>query len=285
MDTRFLESLLAVVETGSIAAAARYQGLTAAAVSQRIRVLEAELGCRLLVRSAQSAKPTSECLRMLGAARDLVRDADRLAVHVTLDGLRGPYRLGTISTAMLDCVPKVVRQFRLKAPDVQLAVRPGSSQSLFEEFKAGIVDAVIVVAPPFTPPKEVKQALIAEEPFCLIRPAHAGAVSDEENLPWIVYDRSTWGGRQIAKYFDKDRGDVPTLCELDSLETIAAMVEEGLGQAIVPIWGRLEDLHPTIKIIPLGASSAELRSVVLLQNGSSAVRAIDRLLLNTLSVI
>ena len=36
MDSRFLESLVAVVEEGSIAAAARAQGITPAAISQRI---------------------------------------------------------------------------------------------------------------------------------------------------------------------------------------------------------------------------------------------------------
>jgi DNA-binding transcriptional LysR family regulator len=43
MDIRFLESLIAVVETGSIAGAARLQYLTAAAVSQRIQALEKEI--------------------------------------------------------------------------------------------------------------------------------------------------------------------------------------------------------------------------------------------------
>ncbi|WP_305417582.1 LysR family transcriptional regulator [Photobacterium leiognathi] len=42
MDTRFLETLITVVEQGSIAAAAREQLLTPAAVSQRIQSLERE---------------------------------------------------------------------------------------------------------------------------------------------------------------------------------------------------------------------------------------------------
>ncbi|TYC61982.1 LysR family transcriptional regulator [Rhodobacterales bacterium] len=51
MDTRFLESLLAVVRHGSIVAA--LQSLTLAAVSQRIQVLERDLGVPLFDR-----KPT-----------------------------------------------------------------------------------------------------------------------------------------------------------------------------------------------------------------------------------
>ncbi len=44
MDTEFLESFVKVVEHGSVAEAARRLNLTAAAVTQRIRALEREIG-------------------------------------------------------------------------------------------------------------------------------------------------------------------------------------------------------------------------------------------------
>lgn len=275
MDTRFLESLLAVVEVGSIAGAARQQGLTAAAVSQRVKVLEAELGCPLLVRSAQSAKPTGECLRMLPAAKALIRDAQRLSVHVAQDGLKGPYRLGAISTALLDYVPKLVRQFRSTAPDVEFTVQPGSSQTLYESFRAGGLDAVLVVAPPFSVPKEVRLSPVAKEPLCRIRPMISEGECKSGALPWLVYDRSTWGGRHIAGQLERIQGNEPVLCELDSLETIAAMVEEGLGQAIVPVWACLAAQYKRLQIEPLTSDRPQWRSIVLLQNTSSSSAAID----------
>lgn len=72
MDTRFLESLVAVVETGSIASAARLQNLTATAVSQRIPALEVEFDTPLLSRSAHSARPTEACLNLLPRAQTLL---------------------------------------------------------------------------------------------------------------------------------------------------------------------------------------------------------------------
>ena len=44
MDTRFLDSFVTVVDGGSIAEAARRLNLTPAAVAQRIRALESEIG-------------------------------------------------------------------------------------------------------------------------------------------------------------------------------------------------------------------------------------------------
>ncbi|MCS5514961.1 LysR family transcriptional regulator [Pseudomonas qingdaonensis] len=59
---RFLKSLVAVVETGSIAAAARRENRTAAAISQRVQALERTLGCTLLLRTAHAIRPrTSAC--------------------------------------------------------------------------------------------------------------------------------------------------------------------------------------------------------------------------------
>jgi DNA-binding transcriptional LysR family regulator len=43
MDTRFLESLVTVADSGSIAEAARRLNLTPAGVTQRIRALENEI--------------------------------------------------------------------------------------------------------------------------------------------------------------------------------------------------------------------------------------------------
>src|SRR5215467_14456418 len=51
MDTQFLDSFVTVVDSGSIAEAARRLQLTPGAVAQRIRALESEIGASLVVRS------------------------------------------------------------------------------------------------------------------------------------------------------------------------------------------------------------------------------------------
>lgn len=63
LDNRQLEALAAVIEHGSFGAAAKALSLTLAAVSLRIKSLEAALGQRLLVRGKQvRATPTGQAL-------------------------------------------------------------------------------------------------------------------------------------------------------------------------------------------------------------------------------
>jgi DNA-binding transcriptional LysR family regulator len=64
LDIRFLQSLIAVVETDSIAGAERREKLTPAAISRRIQGLELNLNLTLLSRLAHSARPTETCLAL-----------------------------------------------------------------------------------------------------------------------------------------------------------------------------------------------------------------------------
>lgn len=79
LDVRQLDALAAVIEHGSFGAAARALSLTLAAVSLRIKSLEAALGQRLLVRGKQlRATPAGQAL--LGHVRQLrLMEADLLA--------------------------------------------------------------------------------------------------------------------------------------------------------------------------------------------------------------
>ncbi|WP_298820114.1 LysR family transcriptional regulator [uncultured Roseibium sp.] len=278
MDTRFLESLIAVVESGSIAGAARTQNLTAAAVSQRIRVLETELACELLVRTSHAAQPTPECLRVLPAARELVQAAQRLRSATDAEGLGGPYRLGAVSTVLVDYGPTVIDVFRERAPKAMLTMRPGTSRALYQDLVAGHLDAVLISEPPFSLPKSLRSSLFCEETAVHIVPADADQkTAGDTDLPWIVYDREAWGGRVIWNAFERKfrRGHI--LCELDGLETIAQMVASGAGQAIVPEWRGLTAQRSNLQ--ELSMTTSAVRKMVLVHPTASVVASLTELVL------
>ncbi|WFE90833.1 LysR family transcriptional regulator [Roseibium porphyridii] len=282
MDTRFLESLIAVVESGSIAGAARAQNLTAAAVSQRIRVLETELGSRLLVRTSHAAQPTPECLRVLPAARELVKAAQRLSSATDAQGLGGPYRLGAVSTVLVDYGPTIIDTFKENAPKATLTIRPGTSRVLYQDLVAGHLDAVLISEPPFSLPKSLHSRLFCEEKAVHILPA--GVVKKDVGdavLPWIVYDREAWGGRVIWNACERIIRSGHILCELDGLETIAQMVARGAGQAIVPDWRGLNAQRSNLQ--ELSMTTTAVRKLVLVHPTASVVASLTELVLAAIS--
>lgn len=239
MDTRFLESFVAVVEFGSIAEAGRRLNLTSAGVAQRLRVLEEEFGTPLVTRMGRRVHPTEAGVAVFARARPLLHGIHALR-QVALDGSQsGELRLGAVSTAMTGILPLVMRGLNTSHPNVNIFVAPGTSKDLYERVIAGDLDAAIIVAPPFRMPKGCDWRLIRKEPLLLIRPealADAGPRELLSTQPFIRYDRNHWGGRLAENYLHAS-GIVPKeRFELDALEAIAVMVDSGLGVSLVPDW-------------------------------------------------
>ena len=93
MDVRFLESFIEVADCNSIAEAARRLNVTPAAVAQRLKALEEELGHALVGRAGRTVRPTASGLAMLPAARRLVDDARNLRAMAAADQPAGELRL------------------------------------------------------------------------------------------------------------------------------------------------------------------------------------------------
>lgn len=242
MDTRYLKSLITVVECGSIAHAARSEGLTAAAISQRILALERQLGIELLSRLGHAAKPSEACLALLPRARRIVREVALLAGDADGVGLTGELRVGAISTVLTGLLPAALRDLTERAPNLKLVIVPGTSRSLYQALLSGELDAALLVAPPFELPKSLQSTVLRKEPLVLLSKSKSSSsiVSQLQTQPYIRYDPDAWGARHAQRYL-ADNGLMPTpLVDLDALETIAMLVSEGLGVSLVPYWSGFE---------------------------------------------
>lgn len=261
MDTRFLESLLAVVDHGSIVAAAQSQALTPAAVSQRIQVLERDLGQTLLERKANAAAPSQACRDLLPSMRRIVEQAHDLRRAADPKVAQGVFRLGAISTMLTAAVPGLLMDLRERAPRLEMQITPGSSAALYDAVRSGDLNAALIVTPPFPLPFGLQQHPLRSEPLRLLVPEGHAARSAEDafaDLPHIAYDPDSWGGQIAARYL-ADHGIAPqVICALDGLEVISDLVASGIGASLVPDWAGLKGARP----LPDGA--AYQRRLILL---------------------
>jgi DNA-binding transcriptional LysR family regulator len=269
MDVRFLKSLVAVVETGSIAAAARRESRTAAAISQRVQALERLLGCTLLLRTAHAARPSDQCLLILPKIRAIIELAQDLQSDLHPDGLAGELTIGAISTALTGVLPTLIERLALAAPDLKLKITPGDSKSLYEKVLAGELDAAILVRPPFQPPKALALVVLKVEPLILVAPAAYAGQSLETLLrvhPFIRYDARSWGGQIAQRYLDEHAIEPNVLCELDALETIVMLVAQGMGVSLVPQWAgmMLEGMY----VLPVEDGQRHARELVVMHGST-----------------
>ncbi|HHS7810495.1 LysR family transcriptional regulator [Pseudomonas putida] len=269
MDVRFLKSLVAVVETGSIAAAARRESRTAAAISQRVQALERLLGCTLLLRTAHAARPSDQCLLILPKIRAIIELAQDLQSDLHPDGVAGELTIGAISTALTGVLPTLIERLALAAPDLKLKITPGDSKSLYEKVLAGELDAAILVRPPFQPPKALALVVLKVEPLILVAPAAYAGQSLETLLrvhPFIRYDARSWGGQIAQRYLDEQAIEPNVLCELDALETIVMLVAQGMGVSLVPQWAgmMLEGMY----VLPVEDGQRHARELVVMHGST-----------------
>lgn len=240
MDTRYLQSFVAVVELGSMAEAARRLDLTPAAIAARVKALESDIGVPLVQRSGRSVRPTEAGLKMLDRSRNLLRDVRDLRAAAG-DGVSiGELSLGVFGSAMTGMLPHVLKRLYDRYPDLSVFVAPGSSVELCRQVSTGALDAAIVVEPQFAISKGCVWSLLIEEQLVVVAPrrlAHRSAHELLASEPFIRYDRSVLGG-QLADRYLRDNGiAVRQRLEIDSLMTIAAVVGQGLGVALLPDWG------------------------------------------------
>src|ERR1700741_73274 len=96
-----LRAFAAIVDRGSFARAADHLGLSASALSQTIRQLEARLGVRLLNRTTRSVAPTESGSRLYERIAPMMAEMDAaVAEAVAATGrAAGTLRINTVGMA------------------------------------------------------------------------------------------------------------------------------------------------------------------------------------------
>ena len=279
MDIRYLESLISIAELGSIARAARAQNLTPAAVGQRVAILEKHFGAQLLDRSAHKATPTEACLKLLPKARRVVSEIYEMSAQIEPSGLAGRFHLGAISTALTGVLPGTIRLLAEIAPKLALQIKPGTSNSLFNDLGERRIDAAIIALPPYALPRSFNVDLLRDEPLALISCNAAGRNLREklERNPYICYDAESWGGLRANQFLKDNRIRIEPFYELDALEAIEKLVHQRMGVSLVPLWSGLNLQWPGLEAEVIDGERYHRKVVLVTPADSARPRIIETL--------
>jgi DNA-binding transcriptional LysR family regulator len=255
MDTRFLETFLVVADTGSIAAASRRLNITSAAVAQRIRTLEEEIGFPLIMRSGRTVRTTEAGAAIVGRAREFLSQIRDLKTLPSTKALAGKFLLGAIATTVTGFLPNVLSQLSGKHSGVEVYIVPGPSAILYQQVLTGELDAALIARPPFNLPKTCDWKTFYREKLVLIKPSSLKGNDIKTHLtesPFIRYDARAWGGLLVEDYLRKIGVRPRERFELDALDAIAVLVDRGLGVALVPDWPPPWPAGLSLTRIPVG---------------------------------
>lgn len=254
MDTRNLETLLAIVDHGGFAAAAKATGLSTSGVSVHVKALEDEFGLVLFDRSKRPPVLTDAGARFVERAREAMASWRRLTREMAEIRAGGVLNLGAIHTAVSGVLPAALGKLRLTNKDLVIRLTAGLSHELEEQVRAGTLDAAITVRP------QTVSSGLEWEPFCeeeLAVVAAIGTRMDDyrqvlENNDYIRFARQAWVGRQIAGELTGRGIRVNTVMEVDNLDGVFSLVENKLGVSIVPKRQIARPFPPDVQHIPFG---------------------------------
>jgi DNA-binding transcriptional LysR family regulator len=218
LDWTLLRSFLAVVDTGSLSAAAARIGTTQPTLGRHIRELETALAVSLFRRSVRGLDPTEAALGLIDDARAMGAAADSLALKAQgkAETLEGTVRVTASQVVASLILPEIIVALRQAEPLIQIEiVASDASQNLLRR------DADIALRM-FDP---TQNALIARRKApAAFRPAGARSYLDRKGRPGrledlmhhdvIGFDRAEDIIKGFAQYgFSVTRHHFPVRCD------------------------------------------------------------------------
>jgi DNA-binding transcriptional LysR family regulator len=242
-DLEHLRTLLTIARAPSFAAAAEVMHVTPSAVSQQMKLLEANLGALLFEKSGRGLRLTAEGARLVASLQPLLAQIED-AVEAFTGGKDKVH--GTVSIAGPDAfcamwlMPRVPPLLAAH-PELVLDVRFAQNDAVEKSLVSGEVDLAILVATPESPDLETV-AIFREELVAvaskgyLAKHGHPSRTSELDDHRFVIFDPHA---RILAAWLKsvfgagaKLRGRV--VCSVRSLEQNLALAAAGVGIAIVP---------------------------------------------------
>jgi DNA-binding transcriptional LysR family regulator len=235
MDHRQIEIFRAVLDQGSVTAAARFLGVSQPAVSTSLTKLEKRVGFGLFRREGRRLVPTAEAHLLHVEASRLLDGFERLGVSAgeISAGQRGTLTIATNPGPAISWLPSVVAAFRRERPQVRLRLLTRSSEEVRELAAASAFDLGLAETP-FANAEHVLRRYALPRVVVLPRThrlaAHdvlTPALLDGEALVATV--RSSWSWANVARAFDHAGAVCNVVAECEFTAIALNMVAAGVG--------------------------------------------------------
>jgi DNA-binding transcriptional LysR family regulator len=246
MDLNHLRCFVAAAEELHFGRAAQRLDMLPSALGRFIRLLEEDLGTRLMTRTTRSVALTEDGAVLLKEARALLAQAETLALKFRTRGRKRAaiVRIGAIDSAAAGLLPRLLHDFRRRWPDVTVQLVEDKTVRLLPKLLSGRLDLAFV-RPPERPDRRLEFLFLLHE-TAVVAVAERHPLSQRRRMrivdlvgePLIVPERgSRPHSHDLTMKLFAEAGQEAHVAQIaDEKQTIVNMVSAGLGVAIVPRW-------------------------------------------------
>jgi DNA-binding transcriptional LysR family regulator len=241
LDPLSLKLFIAIVEEGSIAAAAGREHIAASAVSKRIKELESGLQTPLLRRTNKGVAPTDAGITLLHLSRGLLHDLNNMSLQIKeySSGVRGHVRLWANISSINQFLPAELKSFIKAHPQIQIHLEENISEAIMKAVAESAADVGIITMGSYR--RDLEYFPYHSDQLMVITPtdhllAANKKVSFRETLDFDYVGLPVGSSlhNQILRAANELNRTPKLRIQVSSFDALCLMVEAGLGIGIVP---------------------------------------------------
>ena len=267
LELRHLRYFIAVAEELHFGRAARRLGITQPPLSLQIQRLEAGLGVMLFERTNRRVQLTAAGRVLLDEARQvIVRFNNAItAAQRAANGETGSLTVAFAASVMFLALPRIIRRFRERFPDVRLEIRELPTGPQIDALHAGELDIGFLREPP-EDEELLTETVMKEQLLLALSKRHELAsrkrlgLADVADEDFVLFPRDLAPGLYAhVLAVCAEAGVHPRIVQTSrELYTTVSLVEAGLGVTIVPASVRKMGWHG-VRYYPIRSPAAATR--------------------------
>jgi len=245
MDLKQLKCFVAVAEDLHFGHAAHRMNMLPSALGRHIKLLEEDLGTRLLARSTRHVALTPAGVVLRRDARSILEQvaATEVKVRQLSKVKETALRIGAIDCAAVGLLPALLGEFKEWHPEIETRLVECTSARQLQLLLSGHLDLAFV-RPPVRESSLHYEFLMYETLVIAVPLDHALAAKERIDIhdlapfPLIVPARQVrpHSYRAIMRAFHAAGEEAKIVLEAAEKQTMVSLVAAGIGLALVPNW-------------------------------------------------
>ncbi|WP_336695857.1 LysR family transcriptional regulator [Delftia acidovorans] len=240
-DLTDLQLFVHILDCGTLTAAAGRAHMTLASASERVRGMEAQLGCALLARQARGVRPTAAGHTLGQHARSVLAQMQRLRGDMAEygAGLAGHVRVCGNTSAVSEHLPLAVAGFLRSHPRVALELQECGSAEVLDRLRQGLCD--IGVASDAQDTRGLQALPWRPDPLVAVLPrAHRLArrkrlaLQDLLTEDWVGLPHDAALQVLVRQQASLLGSPLRWRAQLQHLDSLCQLVGQGVGVAVIP---------------------------------------------------
>jgi DNA-binding transcriptional LysR family regulator len=241
MDIQNIRAFMMVAETRSFSRAAEKLFITQPAISKRIATLEHSLDCQLFDRLGKTVQLTQAGKALIPSYQRILAEIDesKRIISTLRTQVSGHLKFGTSHHIGLHRLPPMLRQYTNQYPDVELDIQFMDSEQAAALILKGSIELALITLPDNIEPPLTTIPVWTDIMEIVVAKDHVLAKQKYVTLKQLIeygvlLQSQSTHTRDIIDQALKLQSNIKIIMESNYLETIKAMIQNGLGWGVLP---------------------------------------------------